>query len=103
MTSPQGANAPMMSDAFMAFRLMMGYLDDLSLTIEPSTARLKTTIQNIDTGLTLSNVTTVATVSTVTSVTNVAQIGGTPAGSADSFIPDEMDMVWEACIRSKIV
>jgi hypothetical protein len=100
MTSPQGANAPMMSDAFMAFRLMMSYLDDLSMTIDPLSGRVRQKLEAIDTGLTLTNVTTVATVTTVSTVANLAEIGGV---SANSFIFDEMNIVWNTGIRTQII
>jgi hypothetical protein len=99
MTSPQGADAPMLSDAFMAFRLMINALDDLSTTIDPTTGRLRGTVLT-ETGSIITTVTTVTTVSTVTSVTNLAQIGGV---AANSFIFDTMDIVWNTGIRPQII
>jgi hypothetical protein len=87
----------------MSFRLMMSYLDDLSMTIDPLSGRVRQKLESIDAGVTLQTVTTVTTVSTVTSVTNIAQIGGSPTGPADSFIPDEMDIAWSNCVRPQII
>lgn len=94
----QGADSPIMSDAFMAFRLLMSYLDDLSTAVDSVTGRLRTT-DIIESG-TLTSVTTVTTVTSVTSVANIAGIGSV---SATGFIFDEMDVVWNTGIRPQIV
>jgi len=95
MTGPQGADAPMISDAFMAFRLLVGYLDDLAMTIDPSIGRQRNTAI-IESG----TITTVTSVTTVTTVTNLAQIGGVVA---NSFIFDTMDIVFNTGIRPQII
>jgi hypothetical protein len=102
MSSPQGADSPTMSDAFMAFRLMMNYIEDLSITVD-SKARIRTFLDEINSSAILSNVLTVNTVTTVitvSNVTNLAEIGGNPA---NSFIFDTMDIVWNTGIRPQIV
>ena len=95
----QGADAPMMSDAFMAFRLMMGYLDDLSTAINPITGQVRVDASP-GVAITSGVLQTVTTVTTVGAVTNLAQIGGV---AANSFIFDEMDIVWNTGIRPQIV
>lgn len=89
MTSPQGADSPMISDAFLAFRLMINNLDDLVTVIDPGSGRMKT-ICIIESG----------SLSTVDTVTNLAQIGGI---STSGFIFDEMDIVFNTGIRVNIV
>jgi len=117
MTGPQGADAPMLSDAFMAFRLLMGYLDDLAMAID-SQSRVRTIVDGITGGVTLSNVTTVGTVSSVSSVSSVASVtsvgsvstvstlqnlvslGGIPALA---FVSDNMYLLWATAIRPRII
>lgn len=102
-----------MEDAFMAFRLMMNYLDDLSLTIDPSTSRLRV---NVETGTLTSvgSITTVGFVTTVGGVTlvtgvgsvnnvvqlqNLVNLGGIPALT---LITDNMYLLWATAIRPRI-
>jgi hypothetical protein len=97
----QSADAPMMSDAFMAFRLMMSHLDEISNAYDLTNGRIRTTdIIESGTITTVGTVTTVTTVTTVATVTNLGQIGGV---AANSFIFDEMDIVWNTGIRPQIV
>jgi hypothetical protein len=99
MGSAQGADAPMMSDAFMAFRLMMSYLEDLSMATDPTTGRLRGTAI-IESG-TITTVSTVTTVTTVATVTNVANFGSNQP--TDGFLRDIMDIVWNTGIRPQII
>lgn len=113
MSSPQGADSPIISDAFMAFRLMMNYLDDLSLTIDPSTSRLRVNVEagsltSVGTVSSVSFVTTVGgvtlvssvgSVATVTTLTNLVNLGGIPALA---FVSDNMYLLWATAIRPRI-
>lgn len=86
-----------MGDAFMAFRLLMSYLDDLSMTIDPNTSNIRVITQ---TGSVIATVTTVTTVTTVATLSNITNIGGVVA---NSFIFDTMDIVWNTGIRPQII
>lgn len=107
MSSPQSANSPMLSDAFMTFRLMMNYLDDLSMTIDASTSRLRvnvetgtlTSVGTVTTVSTVGTVSTVNTVSTVSQLQNLVNLGGIPAST---LIFDNMYLLWATAIRPRI-
>ncbi len=81
-----------MDDAFMELRLTADYLKDIPLVIDPSSSRVRTKIEE--------SITLTATVATVTTVTNLAQIGNNPM---NSFLFDEMDVVWSTGIMPQIV
>lgn len=66
--SPQPAT---INDVYLALKLIANLLSR-PIWLEPSTARLKTTVE----GGTLPTVTTVTTVATVTAVTSITQLGG---------------------------
>ncbi len=104
MSSSQGADAPMLSDAFMAFRLMMNYLDDIAVTVDSTTGRQRSTAiiesGTITTVGTVTSVTTVTTVATITTLSNITNIGG---NTASSFVFDTMDIVFNTGIRSQII
>lgn len=98
--APQGSDSEIMSDAFMAFRLMMNYLDDLAITIDTA-GRIRTSIEASSATLTVTvSSGTLSTVTTVSTVTNLAQIGG---NAANSFLFDTMDIVWNTGIRPQII
>lgn len=113
MTGPQGADAPMMSDAFMAFRLMANYLDDLSLTIDPSTSRVRvnvetgtltsvgtvTSVTNVNTVSSVLSVSSVGSVSIISTLQNLVNLGGVPALA---FVSDNMYLLWATAIRPRI-
>jgi hypothetical protein len=85
-----------MDDAFMELRLMADSLKDLPMAMNPSTGQLRV---DASPGVAITSG-TLTTVTTVTSVTNIPNIGGNPA---NSFILDEMDIVWNTGIRPQIV
>lgn len=91
----QGADSPIMSDAFIAFRLMVNSLEDLLMAMDPGTGKLRVSV-DAGTFITSGNVITLSG----SLITNVQQIGG---NAANSFIFDEMDVVWNTGIRPQIV
>ncbi len=84
-----------MKDAFMELRLMADYLKDIPLTIDPSTSRVRTKIEE---SVTLNA--TVATVTTVSTVTNVVNFGGR---DATLFQDDIITLIWNTGIRPQII
>jgi hypothetical protein len=98
MTSPQGADSPMISDVFMALRLLADVLKDIPLTIDPGTSRVRTKIED---SITINaNVPIVTTVTTVSSVTNIDRLGGR---DALIFQNDIMDKVFLEAVRLQII
>jgi len=92
----QGADSPIMSDAFMAFRLMMNYLEDLSMATDPTSGKLRV---DASPGIAITSG-VLTTVTTVTTLTNQTNMGGNPA---NSLVLDIMDNVWYVAIRPQIV
>jgi hypothetical protein len=93
----QGADSPIMSDAFIAFRLFMNQLDDLSLAIDPTKSRVRT---NIEESILLDVKVNSGTLSTVSNVTNIVNLGGR---DATLFQNDIMDKIFFEAIRQQII
>lgn len=111
-TTPAKVNADgkqsiSVDDLSAAFIKALGSVVD-GICMDPTTGRLRVTVDNIAAALTLATISTVTTVSTVTTcstvttvatVTNKAQEGGVPSGS---MIYDIADAAWADCVRGRI-
>lgn len=87
VTTTSGSVATM-DDAFMELRLMADYLKDIPMTIDPTNARLRVSIES-PTSFPITG-----------SLTNISQIGG---NSASQFMFDEMDITFNTGFRAQVI
>ncbi len=69
-----------------------------SMAIDPTTGRLRITLDNIAAALTLATITTVGTVSTVTKASQLGSLGIDASGA----VYDLMDATRAQCVRGRI-
>jgi hypothetical protein len=80
------------TDVAAGLAQLLGALAALPLAVDPSSGRLRVTVDAVGAA-------TLGTITTVTTLTNTAQVGGVAANSA---VLDQMTSAWAGALRGRI-
>lgn len=100
---PVAPGAPLKVEADVVAAIM-NLLQQIAmpLWIDPTTGRLRISLDAIASSLTLSTVTTVNGVTSVTSVGNVANVSSVGSMTAGSVVGDGMQTAWAQSVRGRV-